>query len=205
MGKLFHLRTSGLNLLGLGIIIEILLDPLVILNIGFQLSFLCTLGILLLFRTLEEMATYLLPKRTLAEALALNRLDQHGYIASSVIRSLLSLNLSVHLISIPVLLFLFHKFPLISLLYNLFFPFCANISMLLLFLALLITPIQPLAHLIHSFNTTFTTFVLNLVEDTPALLNLSIQVRTVPYMAVIIALTVIISGGIFLQMHRNLK
>ena len=50
-------------------------------------------------------------------------LHQTGHLFSSLLRKALALNIAVHFVTLPVLLFIFLKFPWLSLLYNLFFPF----------------------------------------------------------------------------------
>jgi competence protein ComEC len=181
IGQLCDLRTSGLNALGLGLIVEILIDPLLITHVGFQLSFLATLAILMLYPVLNGLLGRHLRIRPLSTLVRMNRLHQHGYILSSLIRQALALNLSVHLVAIPAVLFLFHKFPLLSLVYNLFFPVGVSLSLLLLLLAIPLTLLMPpLGELIHGLNNAFTSWLLTLTSHPPAFLDFAIRTPSFP-------------------------
>lgn len=206
-GQLFGLRTSGLNALGAGLIIELSLDPLVVTQLSFQLTFLCTLAILLFYPVVHRIIAFLLPKRNSAQISSMNLCNRHGYLLSAFFRRALSLNLAVHLISLPVLLHLFHKFPLLSLAYNLFFPACVCLSMLLLFTALFFAPWLPfLSHCIHGLNNTWTSSILTWISHPPALLDFSIRTQNVSFTFVIGFLaTSFFIGIIFYEKERMAK
>ena len=133
IGSLFDLRSNALNSLGCALCIEILIDPYCVTHLGFQLSFLATLAILLLYAPCEKLLSLLLPKRPLSLLAVMTPLHQTGHLFSSMIRKALALNIAVHLVTLPVLLFVFLKFPWLSLLYNLFFPFWVGLSIFLFY------------------------------------------------------------------------
>ena len=127
-GILLNKPTTAINALGVGLLCELALDPLVVCNIGFQLSFVCTAAILLVYAPMHRLFLRLFPQRPLSELKKFSLIDKHGYIIGALLRESLSLNIAVHLLVLPVLLSLFGKFPLLSLAYNLFFPFLAALS-----------------------------------------------------------------------------
>ena len=63
IGSLLGRRSSGLNILGASMLIEILLDPITVRTVGFQLSFLSCLGIFLLYGPIQRFLSPILPLR----------------------------------------------------------------------------------------------------------------------------------------------
>lgn len=188
--RLLHFNTSALNALGVGLACEILYNPLCILNIGFQLSFLCTWAILMVYPLFKSVSSYILPRRTLQQVVQMNALHQHGHLLSSLIREALSLNFAVHFASLPLILFLFHKFPFQSIVYNLFFPFLFSGSLLLLLISTLFTfLIPPLGKLFHAFNTHFTGTLLEIVSRAPPALDMTLRIRDFPFSLLILFLS----------------
>jgi competence protein ComEC len=122
IAKLTHRRAIPLNILGAAMLIELLWNPLAAANLGFQFSFGSCFGIILLYPHIEKQLRKLLPKRRAEEALRLSFLAQMAYLITSSLRRSLSLTLAVNIAILPILFFHFGKFPLLSLLYNLFFP-----------------------------------------------------------------------------------
>ncbi|HSX12296.1 MAG TPA: ComEC/Rec2 family competence protein, partial [Rhabdochlamydiaceae bacterium] len=104
VGSFLKISSSGLNLLGMGLIVELIFDPLLVTNLGFELTFLCTAAILLFYRPCLKLFSLLLPKRNYHTVLAMGRIDQHGYLFASWIREALAINIAVHLVSLPALL-----------------------------------------------------------------------------------------------------
>ena len=169
VGSLLNRKTTPLNALGAGLMIAVLHEPLSILNIGFQLSFLCTLAILLLYPAMRTWVGLLLPSRPFKEILEMTGWQRHGYICSALIRESLALNLAVHLLALPALLCLFGKFPLLSLAYNLFIPFGSTLVFIGSLMAIFLTAlIPPLGLWVHYGNTQLTTFLLNISNNPPA-------------------------------------
>jgi competence protein ComEC len=163
VGILFGYRTTPLNALGVALLFALLSNPFVITNVGFQLSFGATLGIILFYRLFEEKLTSLLPKRPYPVLTEMSTLDQCGYILCAYLRKGLALQGSVLTFTLPLILFHFETFPLISIFYNLFVPF--------LFAALLAL------FLLHTdiFAAPIASFLVTLVEGTPRKLLLKIN------------------------------
>jgi competence protein ComEC len=185
IGQIFNRKITPLNALGVGLIVEIALYPLVIKQIGFQLSFVCTFAILTLYPLFRHYFKLYFPERRKHEILTMSLFQQHGYIASYLIRESLALNFAVHLMALPLLLTLFGKFPLLSLIYNLFFPACAA----LLFTMLLLGFIIPGLHLVTHF---LTEKLLILTSHPPPLLDLSLRMPDFPLTACVITLTLLV-------------
>jgi competence protein ComEC len=173
-------------------------------QLSFQLTFLCTLSILLFYPIVHTWAAWLLPERSYPEVKSMRLLDKHGFLLSALLRQALALNFAVHLMSLPVLLHLFHKFPLLSIAYNLFFPVCVCLSMLLLFSALLLAPlIPPLSHAIHILNNAWTSAILNLTTNSPAFLDFSIRSKAISFSFVICFLAISFFLGILFSVPKK--
>ncbi len=196
-GQLFSLRISGLNALGVGLIVELFLNPLVVTELGFQLTFLCTLAILLCYPVADDLLKFLLPKRNDTAVKSMSLLDKHGYLLSTSLRKACALNFAVHFMTLPALLYLFHKFPLLSLAYNLFFPLCVSFSMLLLLTAFLFAPWLPfLSHLIHLLNNAWTSTLLNFTSHPPTFLDFYLRSKDISFSFVICFLAISFTVGI---------
>jgi|SRR5579862_4812945 len=206
--QLLKRRTSGLNALGAALIVEVFFDPRVITGLSFQLSFLCTVALLLFYPLMHHFFRFLLPKRTPAELNEMPLFDQHGYVLSALIRKSLSLNLAICVFSLPVLLHLFHKFPLLSLLYNLIFPFCVALSLCLLSCAVLVCAIPPLGTLLHDLNSIWTSSLLQLTSHPPAYFEVFIRTKAVTFSAAICSVLLLFHIGIYFwywQRSTNLR
>jgi len=168
VGYLVGLRTSGLNALGLGLIIELLFDPLLISHLGFQLSFLATAAILLLYHPCDTLLQKLFIPRPLKELESMTLVNRHFYLLSSYLRKALALNAAVHLVILPACLLHFRNFPLLSSLYNLFYPLLISLSMIALLAASIIDLLLPwLGQGFHHLNLLFTDTLLRMIANPP--------------------------------------
>lgn len=120
LSQLLTQKSSAVNNLSVALLLITLYDPLSLLSIGCQFSFLITAALLLLtpHLSLERW----IPKKSYKELLELKRHQQMAALLLSPLRSALTLSIAVTLLSLPLTLFHFGAFPLQSLLYNLFFP-----------------------------------------------------------------------------------
>ncbi len=172
---------NSLNALGVGLLVNLLYDPTSCTSLGFQLSFLCTAAILLLFPLCQKISCYLSPTRSLPTLRQMPLFDQHGYLLLSILRNTAALSLAVHLVTLPVCLFAMGRFPLLSLVYNLFFPFLASVSILLLLtgcLASLAYP--PMGAYLHALNSSFTNWLLSLTSYAPSSVQFYIDWPSMP-------------------------
>ncbi len=203
-GQMFSLRTSGLNVLGVGLFIELLINPIVVTHLSFQLTFLCTLAILLFYPSMHRLVAFLLPERPYKEIKQMSLFDRHGYLLSALLRKAFALNLAVHLISLPVLLYFFHKFPLLSIAYNLFFPACVSFSLLLLFAALLFAPWFPLlGHVLHVINNAWTSAIMTLTSHPPAFLDFSLRTQSISFSFLVCYLSLSFLIGVVLYERQK--
>lgn len=149
LGKLFIKHSSPFNLLGASLLIEVLLRPSICLDIGFSLSFLSCFAILCA-------APYLKKPSYSIEGWA------------EGIKSAAFLNLAILFSTLPLILHFFHKWPLSSLLYNLFFPlFIACALFLTLFSLGLDLFFPPLANLFYPVARLWTEELLTLCAHPP--------------------------------------
>jgi competence protein ComEC len=168
---LFGFRFSALNALGVAILWLLLKNPLLIFHLGFQFSFLCTAAILIVYPHFKTYLSHLFAKRALSQTLQLVPLDQHGHIVSFFFREALALNLAIHLVTLPLILYHFHKFPLLSVIYNLFLPALFSLVYLLLILGMVIV-FPPLLQLTGKL----TAALLTVATHPPALYDFQLRV-----------------------------
>jgi competence protein ComEC len=178
VGKLIGRQSSGLNLLGVALLIEVILNPLVSGQIGFQLSFVSCAGILLLHPFFQLWSARLFPRY---DPSTLTPFAQHGYLLTSFLREAISLAAAVTIAILPLILYHFHSFPLLSLLYNLFFPAFVSLALFALLISLLADLLfPPLGWLFFGFTNFFTSQLLHLASYPPLALHVSLQVQSFP-------------------------
>lgn len=182
LGQLLERPPRPLNSLGAALLIAILLDPLSATTLSFQLSFLATAGILVLYNPLSRLLKLWLPKLSMKEAVERSLLWQHAYFASALVREALALTAAVHLAILPLLLYYFHTISLNSLIYNLFFPFCASIALFLFLLGILT------GGLLHPLNGWYCEQLLTLTES-PPLLYKAIYIESISHLIIVIYIT----------------
>jgi competence protein ComEC len=181
IGYLIDKPGKALNSLGIALIGVLGINPLLCQTLGFQFSFLVTISILLLGSVSDYYLTFLIPKRPLSEMVQMNNWNQHGYYLLSLFRQGLALTFAVNLFALPLTLYYFHQFPLMSLLYNLFFPLFISFSMLLLIIGCFCSLIfPPLGQLIHSFNSFYTKWILSLTYQMPASIDNYLKIEFIP-------------------------
>lgn len=168
LGGLLEKQTTALNSLGLALLIILGYHPLLCQELGFQLSFAITAAILLFYPPAQAACDYLLPKRSLVEALQMNGWNQHAYCILAFFKQGVALTLAVNVFALPLTLYYFQQFPWMSLLYNLFFPFLASLSLCLLLLGGMFSFIPFVATGIHTINNSYTFFLLQLTYQIPS-------------------------------------
>lgn len=174
VGKWIGRHSSGLNLLGVALAVEVLLDPLMSAHLGFQLSFLSCVGILLLYPLFERPLRLLLPKQKIV-------VSSHLHLFSAYLRQALSITLAVNIAILPLLLYYSHQFPLLGLLYNLFFPLLVSVALFGLLISLLAHLLfPPLAALLFQATDFFTAQLLDLAAYPPLALDYSLRVSEFP-------------------------
>ncbi len=207
IGKLNRWRTNGLNLLGATLFLETLLNPRVISHLGFQLSFLATFSILFLLPLSKKWMLLFFPRREDAEILKFNGFERWCYLICCFLRSATALNIAVGLSTTAVCLFYFHKFPIMSLAYNLFIPLSLSLSLFLFFASLpFFLLIPPVAHFLSYCNELFTREILGLITQSPIFLDVYLRVETFPLSVLVVLLLGVFSLPFiveFLKLRKN--
>lgn len=200
LGNVFGKKGSALNSLGIALLIILLLDPLLSLTIGFQLSFLATAAILFCYAPIDRALEYLLPKRPLSQMINMNYLNRHGYCLLSFFRQGAALGLAVHLFVFPVVLYYFHVFSWTGIFYNFFFPLLVSLSIFLLLVGLLFSLVVPfLAWPIHACNNFYTNRVLNVIYNLPLSIDANFETENLSPWFVVCYLCILFLCGIFLK------
>lgn len=202
IGRASKLPLSPFNALGLALLFELLLDPLAITQAGFQLSFFATLSLLLLYSPSEKLLRGVFRPRSFKQLLKASSLEQHLYPLRNFLHKSLALNLSVFLLTAPLLLAWFHKIPLISLFYNLFIPLLTSISLGTTLVALL--PIPFLSPALFWLISAFTDLWLRSFAHPPAILHFVIRVEELPLqMSVPLISCLLVLAFLFSSLTKN--
>ncbi|WP_420421207.1 ComEC/Rec2 family competence protein [Simkania sp.] len=159
-GMLFQRKSAPLNALGIGLLAALISKPLIILDVGFQLSFAATFGILVFYAPTERKLQQIFPKRTFQEIKLFSSLNQWGALVSVYLRKIFALNGAVLIFTLPIVLFHFHHFSFLSLVYNLFFPLLFTLLIGLLLISLILPFLLPLL-------AAYASFLLKLVAFAP--------------------------------------
>ena len=192
----------ALNTLGLALLFELVIDPINLTALSFQLSFLSVGAILFLYQPLSDFLSRWLQKRTAFDCKGLNLLEKTGAHFINYLRAALTISLSVSLCLIPVLLFYFHSFPLLGLVYNLFFPILISFSFYLLLIALLTLPLAsiiPLSTIFFFLADHSAAFSLNLLASYPQCLNFSLRTKSLSFPLVVIWLLGFFLGALLFK------
>lgn len=199
-------RSSGLNALGIGILVMVFWDPLALEQIGFQFSFGITAAILLWYSPCDAFLQNVFRKRRLGEAVTMDAWDQHGYCLLYFLKQSLALTLTVNLAALPLTLYHFHSFPVMGLIYNLFFPFLMSLSLILLALSCFFSLILPwFGKLLHQMNESYTNFMLDFTFNLPKTFDMNLRVDDIPKEGLMIYLLLLFALGIFLNRRMELK
>lgn len=174
-GKLIRRPANSLNLLGVALCIELLLDPLVSGEIAFQLSFLSCGGILVLRPLFLDTVDRLFKTH---RHQMLTPIAKQGYLLTRFVREGLILSLSVNAAIFPLILFHFHSFPLLSFFYNLFFPFLVSCALFSFLVALTVYFLLPIS--LFPITDFLTGQLLDLASYPPLALDYKIQVYDFP-------------------------
>ena len=186
VGRLLGRKSPPLNTLGCALLIQLLINPLLLFQVGFQLSYVATFGILLFFPSSKRKLEKLLPQRDYAHLNLLLKLYQ---IIIDFIRNQVALLFSSHVLLLPVLLYHFSYFPILSFFYNLIIPIL--ISFCLITLPFLLIPgIIFVTKIIASFLWT-------IVMYAPQCLNVEIYCPFISHTPVLIFLTLIFMYKLF--------
>ena len=190
----------ALNSLGVSILAIFLINPQLLLSIGFQFSAMTTAAILVWYPICEEFFKYIWAKRPLGQIIKMGWIDQHFYFVVTTFRQLMALAVAVNLVALPSTLFFFQKFPIMSFFYNLFIPFLVSISMFLFLLGGCLDPILPQAgSLLHAVNSYATHFMLSSIYHLPPSLSCFWRVAPFSSFFLVVFLCIIFGIGVVLR------
>lgn len=184
------LKTHSLNLLGTCALVEMIITPQIPADIGFSLSFLSCLSILLFYPT-----TQLFMKKMvfMTDKAPTTLLHKQIRIVSLYFQKTISLTLSVNVLLLPFLLYQFGKFPISSLIVNLFYP------SLVFFLIVFFLASLPITPFIFSFIELYSECLLKMVYFFPASLQVFIYTPSIPLGIIIFWIFSICFLGVYLQ------
>jgi competence protein ComEC len=178
LGDLLEKKPNPLNSLGLALIIIFIFDPLMCRTVGFQLSFISTASILFFFSDCDHLLQCMWIKRPLSSVIEMNHLNKHGFIILTFFRKAVALTIAVNIAMIPMMLYYFQKFPLMGLIYGLFFPFLVSLSILMLLLGMFVQLFCPfLAQILHTTNEHFTKFMLSFTLNMPSFVDVFVRIK----------------------------
>lgn len=194
LGEIIKKQPSALNSFGIAMLGVLAIDVLHMESLSFQLSFLATAGILFGFAPLDKALETILPTRPLTEIIKMNIWNKHAYSLLLFFRKALALSLAINFFSLPMTLFYFHKYPILSLFYNLFFPFLVAISMILLITGLILYWIPYLGSSFFFVDDLFTTWSLGLIHQMPSNIDQFLRVEgfTLDILTIYFSLIIII-------------
>lgn len=206
LGGFFNKKSIPLNALGLSILVVLLSNPFHYENLGFHLSFLTTASIIIFYSGINKLLVKIFEEQTLSQIKDQKPIHQCIYIFNTFLRRNLALALSVNLSIIPSVLYYFHKFPIMGIIYNLFFPFFISLSIILLLLAVFSSLFfPPLSHLFHWINNQYTTIILDTSFQIPSSLDIYWRVKTFPNEIFILYLCALFLLGILLKNNTKQK
>lgn len=192
LGRLLGRKSPPLNALGCALLIQLLMHPLLLFQIGFQFSYAATFGILLFFSSYSRKLNKFLPKRNDSVTNIFVKLYQ---IIRDAIRNQLALLLSSHTLLLPILLYHFSGFPILSFFYNLIVP-------ILVSLCLLTVPFLWIPG-IKFITETIVSFLLTTVMYAPESLNIEVYFPFIPCIVLLIFLTLLFIYKLFLYSKQN--
>lgn len=167
------------NALGIALIVTLLIEPSLCNHMGFQFSFLITAAILFCCQPVEQFLLYLFPKKERGSLEEFTWLEKHLLLIFSFFRPVIALNLVTTSAALPLSLYYFQKFPVLSFFYNIYFPLLVTLSLFLLVLGLIFYPIPLISSTIHIINDHFTHFILNMTIDVPKKLDIYWRVENI--------------------------
>lgn len=204
IGHLFDKRSFGLNSLGIALLALLFYEPISYRSLAFQFSVLTTASIILYVPIVSYFVEKVWVKRSYSEVVSMNLFNQHGYAVLGVFRQGFCLCLAVNMAAFPLTLYYFHKFPLMSLVYNLFFPFLVSISVFLLIAGLAVGMVCPyVGQGIHYLNTLYSSFILDFTYNMPTTVDYFYRIGSFSSLQVVGYLTLLFGAGVVL--HAFLK
>lgn len=181
--------TPPLNSLGIGLFAVSLWNPHALLEGGFILSFVLTAFILLFAKPFDKNLSLLFRPRSYKKVRSVSFFDQLALFILSFLRKSVSLNAAVLIAAVPLTLYFFNAFPLLSLFFNLFYPTLIALSLFLF----LLSWIPGVAFL----NSYYLDSILNLIHEVPESLDVMIEVNYLKVEFVIVYIAFFLFWGLY--------
>ncbi|SHF00994.1 competence protein ComEC [Thermoanaerobacter uzonensis DSM 18761] len=176
IGTNYGKKHNSINSLSFAAFMILIFNPLMLWDVGFQLSFVATLAILYFYRPIREKLSTLTPK----------------------IRDLVALTLSAQIGTIPFTMYYFHYISIISLLSNIVIVPLADVAVVLGFLSAMIGLIlPPLSYFINYINIPVVETILYITKLFDSLPYASINTIVPPLYVIVLyygILTVLLSS-----------
>lgn len=182
---------DSINSLGVALVAVLLLDPFCVGDLGFQFSFLATGALLILLRPVDWALTRVFFYPSFCEFNQLVRLNLNSLIVNWVKNSL-ALSITVHLVTVPLILAACSEFHFLSFIYNTFYPTLVALAFFLLFLA-------PLTNLV----VPYTEILIRLVSELPTFFDWTLHLPVESRWAITLFWSVLFTCGIVAN-HRLL-
>lgn len=176
LAEIVEIKASALNNLGVAAIVAFIENPTSTTQIGFQLSYAATLGIVAFYTQCETWLRFLIPARPLSITVQMPLYEQLLYYVLVLLRKGLAVDVAVNIMTTPLLLYHFGCFPLFSFFYNLFVPCLVGGTLFLLLLGFSCALWPPLCSAIHHINELYTGEILSFVAHIPKGLDLMVFV-----------------------------
>ncbi len=171
IGMFLKKTTSAKNVFGVALFFPLLMRPSIVFHIGFQLSFAATFGIIAFYSKCNHFLERFFIKRKIDDLFPIRWQKGSTAIISSLFRKALALSLAINLTTAPILLFHFQSIPLLSVLYNLFFPALIGLFLFVFLFGSVLCFIPPLSLLIHMYNDKIIATLLDFVTFRPRMLE----------------------------------
>lgn len=177
-------ENNPLNSISFAAIIILLINPLMLYDIGFQLSFVATLAIIYLYNPIK------------------NKLN----IKSEKLKEAISLTIAAQIGTIPIVLYFFHNISLISIIPNIIIVPLVSITVIIGFLSIIFGFILPyLAFLLNVINIPIVEIVLFLTKIFGSIPFASINVPIPPLYIILLYYVLILVAISSLDKNRKIK
>ena len=181
-------KSIGLNNLGIGLLVVLAYDPTYSLQLAFQLSFLATFSILLVYPSMTRWIASYTSSFSLKQLLHQGFIDQTAYILRSFFIDSLALIFSVHLMVVPVLLYVYHNIPLAGIVYNCFFPFLVSLGLFFTAACLMLSWIPFVSTWLFNLLYHYLDMLLGVILYAPRCVDVVFHVESVSALSVTIVL-----------------
>lgn len=199
VSRVIYRRPTGLNSLGLGLIVVLLYDPAMALQTGFHLSFLATTVLLLYSPAVQRGLRALFARRSLEEVSSFSWIDQLFTGLFNRLIPIFSIVLPVWVVVALYQLAFFQECSLLGLLYNLFLPLILSLAIPFVVLSLFSIPfLSKLCAFIASIPLKAGLYLINGAPEVG-----TVEIAPLPLPFVYLSFILIIVGGIFLYQEER--